>query len=396
MWNISETIFESYNRSFDINIDTNLGKTNDKNLKDIENISKYVYEEKIIKISHEKNNKNSIKSIKLSKNFDCSGKARENNSTRNEKDELITKNIDFKVNAKKINIYSTEINSDKKEESHMIDTLIEKNPKSNGYNKVLYGNSNYSENNSFSENLAFEAHQNYFPVQMKYNSDFSSINHFNTLLEFSNPHCEQFNNIVNEYQFFTKLDETENLNRNSNKSNYNYSFQNNSQETQNIILENQIDNQFQNFYNSSFIRFNTFETNLTYQKNQIEKNSPEFMINTRNFSYQDDILPESYCEISKYGISNSSDNKISNFVQNQDQNFLILNDSKSLPTVFTNSDLGTFKIYQREYNDINNKDDMVHLNELKSKVQNEDLLSIPDSFDKEQNLNYIFKKNQKI
>ena len=120
------------------------------------------------------------------------------------------------------------------------------------------------------------------------------------------------------------------------------------------------------------------------------------MINTRNFSYQDDILPESYCEISKYGISNSSDNKISNFVQNQDQNFLILNDSKSLPTVFTNSDLGTFKIYQREYNDINNKDDMVHLNELKSKVQNEDLLSIPDSFDKEQNLNYIFKKNQKI
>ena len=70
MWNISETIFESYNRSFDINIDTNLGKTNDKNLKDIENISKYVYEEKIIKISHEKNNKNSIKSIKLSKNFD--------------------------------------------------------------------------------------------------------------------------------------------------------------------------------------------------------------------------------------------------------------------------------------------------------------------------------------
>jgi hypothetical protein len=275
---------------------------------------------------------------------------------------------------------------------HLIANLKEKYPSSNRCNKALQSlnaNSPYFENNLFSDNSQFDSYQNRFSVQFKPQLDSNSSN-FTILQEPSNGNGDQLNyTAANEFQNLSKFDEFENYNKHANQHCFNFQFQNNNLETINPTHENNINNQLHNYYNSNLIRLNTLESFLYNQKNQTDKNSSEII--TGNKSIEENDFREPFNEFTKYGYPTSSDKKYSNFFQNPDQNYYVTNDSKTLTSIFTNSD-NSFKNYQMQLYETQNIEEFYSLNTLNTNIINEDF-SASNFLLKDQYQNSLLKKN---
>ena len=357
LWKINEIIIESFNNTEDDFEQTSTSKDNSSNSKifdkSLETLDKVIVNDSIC----EKNSKNPTDINKLSQSTTNSSVTYEFydiNKKKDWKDNKINKYQEFAENIgkEKRNSFNQYENLSEFEENqrHLISNLKEKYPSSNRCNRILQNlnaNSPYSENNFFSDNSLFDSYQNRFSVQFKPQLD-SNSSYFTILQEPSIGNGDQLNYIAaNEFQNLSKFDEFENYNKQANQHcfNINYQFQNNNLETLNATHENTFNNQFHSYYNSNLIRINTLESFLYNQKNQTDKNSSEII--TGNKGIEESDFPEPYNEFTKYGYPTSSDKKNSNFFQNPDQNCYVTNDSKTLTTIFTNSD-NSFKNYQMQ------------------------------------------------